>query len=260
MLDGEGRRVKFDPAQQTIFGDFAPDPAPPRPRRPGVQSHVSAGRRLRLLQRALPVIDPDPPGLDGWREYLTEPRPRIVNGVCSEMSERRQPDGTLAPCPRFACPHHLGIEPGEVVDIGQAREAEILISAAGLPVEMGRRKSLSPTESDHATTEAFQLAAIEALDRLPDSCVLEVIARYPDGAPIGVIATALGVSEEVVRLTMLGAGEKVDAEDLDPSPPDLAPELVAVAEAPETLRIVRHEREAPPPREPTAAEIFGDGW
>lgn len=54
-----------------------PEAKPDPPRQPAAA--VSAERALRALQRPLAVVastDPEPPGLDGWREWLAEPPPR----------------------------------------------------------------------------------------------------------------------------------------------------------------------------------------
>ena len=58
--------------------EATPEPAPVRVVAPPIS--VGAGRQLRALQASLPVIrdaDPDPAGLEGLREELGAPMPRI---------------------------------------------------------------------------------------------------------------------------------------------------------------------------------------
>lgn len=283
-----------DPRQLDMWGQpiAAPaeppaEPAPVRVIAPAVS--VGAGRQLRALQASLPVIrdaDPDPAGLEGWREELGAPMPRIVGGVCSEVAARTCPDGTLAPCPRVRCPHHLGLHVGEVTEVGPIREAELVISTAGLPPEMGRRPALPALPETHGEVEAFQGAAVEALARLPDTCELEVVARYPDGVPVEEIARVLGVSEEIVRIDTVAASRKllraaglpdrmaalpsheswssgVDhaaaLERIAPTPKPRRPRVrrsKAAPPPPVPRAIVRVERDAPAPREPTAEDVF----
>lgn len=287
-----------DPRQLDMWGqpiaaptEAAPEPAPVRVVAPPIS--VGAGRQLRALQASLPVIrdaDPDPAGLEGWREELGAPMPRIVGGACEELAARRQPDGTLAPCPRFRCPHHLGLHIGEVTAVGPVREAELVISTAGLPAEMGRRPALPALPETHGEVEAFQGAAVDALARVPDTCDLDVIARHPDGVPVEEIARVLGVSEEIVRLETLSAarklltaagipprlarmatmaaggpwasgldpGEAIETINRDPARRQ-APIVRRPAVAPPTpapRAIVRVERDAPAPRELTAEDVF----
>ena len=266
--------------------EATPEPAPVRVVAPPIS--VGAGRQLRALQASLPVIrdaDPDPAGLEGWREELGAPMPRIVGGVCSEVAARTRADGTLAPCPRFRCPHHLGVHVGEVTAVGPIREAELVISTAGLPAKMGRRPALPALPEAHGEVEAFQGEAIDALPRLPDTCELEVIARHPDGVPVEEIARVLGVSEEIVRLDTVAAGRKLlraaglpihaelsrlavrevavdHAAALERIAPTAKPRRPRVRRSkaapppPVPRAIVRQEREAPAPRELTAEDVF----
>jgi hypothetical protein len=247
-----------------------PEAKPDPPRQPAAA--VSAERALRALQRPLAVVastDPDPPGLEGWREWLAEPPPQIVGGVCSEMAERRRPDGSLAPCPRLSCPHHLAIDRGEVVTVGRYREADLVLSTAGLPVEIGRRPALPAVPETQGEIDAFAAAVLDRLAELPETCTLEVVARYPDGAPIEEIERVLGVSGEMARRDLLRAQAKL----FDPASADATANLEAVAPTrrkarpprqrrtaadppPAPRAIVRRETEAPPVREPSAGEIF----
>lgn len=263
--------------QLGLFGGEESPPAAPKPEakpdppRPPAAA-VSAERTLRALQRALPVVaatEPDPPGLEGWREWLAEPPPRIVGGVCSEMAERQRQDGSLAPCPRLSCPHHLAIDRGEVVTVGRYREADLVLSTAGLPVEIGRRPALPAVPETQGQVDAFAAAVLERLSELPETCTLEVIARYPDGAPIEEIERVLGVSGEMARRDLLRAQAKL----FDPASADATANLEAAAPTRRKVRppkqrrtaadptpvpraIVRRETEAPPVREPSAGEIF----
>ena len=244
-----------------------PEAKPDPPRQPAAA--VSAERALCALQRPLAVVastDPEPPGLEGWREWLAEPPPRIVGGVCSEMAERRRSDGSLAPCPRLSCPHHLAIDVGEPEEIGPVREAALTASTAGQPVEMGRRPSLSAYPRTHGEVEQFADLVIDRLPTLPDTCELDVIARHPDGVPVEEIARVLGVTPEVVRRDTMSAAAKLFDETAADALANLEEALPRVRRAaqrseprPATppVAIVRHEeREAPPPRELTAGEIF----
>lgn len=268
--------------QLQMFGGAPTTPRPEAPA-PGPEAkrttvilgrrgrHVAAGRALALLQRSLPTVqDPDPPGLEGWRGYLDEThrRPRIVDGVCSELAERRQADGALAPCPRVLCPHHLLLDRGEVVQVGDRLVAAIVASAAGRPAEMGRRPALSPipTHSEHS---AFDALALERLTEIPRTCSLEVVAAYPDGAPLAVIADALGLSEEEVRRATNSAAAALfdetcsdaienlaEAAPREVRAPRPAPVSKIADPAPVPAAIVRVEREALAPAEPSADEIF----
>lgn len=272
-----------DPRQLAMFEVAPTDPAPIRvdpaapPPAVSTAAHVSAARAIRALQVSLPVVDtvePDPPGYDGWRAYLATARPRIVGGACTEAANRRRPDGTLGPCGWTACPHHLGVDVGEVVDLGPVREAELVATTAGLPVEMGRRPSLSAIPETAGEVHEFADAAIARLDGrappLPYSCTLDVVAEYPDGAPIAIIARALGVSEEIVRLVLFRTGRVLynpghpdawaNLEAAAGAPRQVAPVKVApskiAAPGPAPVAIVRVEREAPPVREPSAEDLF----
>lgn len=264
------------PAESAPIAADADKPAPPV----SVAAHVSAARQVRALTLHLPIVadaDPDPPGYDGWREYLGAERPRIVGGACTELARRQRPDGTLAPCAWTACSHHLAVDQGEVVDLGPVREAELVASTAGLPVEMGRRPSLSAIPETAGEVHDFADGVAARLDGrappLPYSCTLDVVREYPDGAPVAVVAAALGVSEELVRVI----GLKVARLWFGAEHPDAWANLEAVIErqteavrrAPATCRpskvappppvpraIVRVEREAPPPREPSAEDLF----
>lgn len=274
-----------DPSQLALFDlgppaaepERAPDPAPVP--LPPPAAAVSAARQVRALTLHLPVIadaDPDPPGYDGWREYLGADRPRTVTTTtCTEFARRQRPDGTLAPCGWTACPHHLAVDQGEVVDLGPVREAELVASTAGLPVEMGRRPSLSAIPETAGEVHDFADAVAARLDGrappLPYSCTLDVVREYPDGAPVAVVAAALGVSEELVRVIGLKVArlwfgaEHPDAwANLEAVIERRTEPVAAVREAPSKAAdplpvpraIVRVEREAPPPREPTAEELF----
>jgi len=275
-----------DPSQLALF-DLGPTPAAEpiavdadKPAPPvSVAAHVSAARQVRALTLHLPIVadaDPDPPGYDGWREYLGAERSRIVGGVCTELARRQRPDGTLAPCAWTACPHHLAVDQGEVVDLGPVREAELVASTAGLPVEMGRRPSLSAIPETAGEVHDFSDEVAARLDGrappLPYSCTLDVVREYPDGAPVAVVAAALGVSEELVRVI----GLKVARLWFGAEHPDAWANLEAVIERqaepvrrapparpskvapppPVPLAIVRVEREAPPPRDPIAEDLF----
>lgn len=268
-----------DPRQLAMF-DLDPDPDPIRvdpsaPAKVAEARHVSAVRAMRALQRSLPVVadvDPDPPGLDGWRAYLGIPRPTVRRGVCSELEGRRRADGTLSPCAWTACPHSLVVDVGEVVEVGPVREAELVLSTAGLPVGMGRRPSLSALPETAGEIDAFTVEVLARLDGalppLPWSCELDVIAAYPDGAPVAVIAEALGVSEEIARLAVV----KVTARWFDERAEDATANLELVAPArpvattaapskigepgPVPAGIRRVERDAPPVRELTAEDLF----
>lgn len=273
-----------DPSQLALFDlgppaaepERAPDPAPVP--LPPPAAAVSAARQVRALTLHLPIVadaDPDPPGYDGWREYLGAERPRIVGGVCTELARRQRPDGTLAPCAWTACSHHLAVDQGEVVDLGPVREAELVASTAGLPVEMGRRPSLSAIPETAGEVHDFADGVAARLDGrappLPYSCTLDVVREYPDGAPVAVVAAALGVSEELVRVIGLKVArlwfgaEHPDAwANLEAVIERRTEPVAAVREAPSKAAdplpvpraIVRVEREAPPPREPTAEELF----
>lgn len=274
-----------DPSQLALFDlgppaaepERAPDPAPVP--LPPPAAAVSAARQVRALTLHLPVIadaDPDPPGYDGWREYLGADRPRTVTTTtCTEFARRQRPDGTLAPCGWTACPHHLAVDQGEVVDLGPVREAELVASTAGLPVEMGRRPSLSAIPETAGEVHDFADGVAARLDGrappLPYSCTLDVVREYPDGAPVAVVAAALGVSEELVRVIGLKVArlwfgaEHPDAwANLEAVIERRTEPVAAVREAPSKAAdplpvpraIVRVEREAPPPREPTAEELF----
>jgi hypothetical protein len=274
-----------DPSQLALFDlgppaaepERAPDPAPVPP--PPPAAAVSAARQVRALTLHLPIVadaDPDPPGYDGWRDHLGAERPRIAGGTCTELARRQRPDGTLAPCAWTACPHHLAVDQGEVVDLGPVREAELVASTAGLPVEMGRRPSLSAIPETAGEVHDFADGVAARLDGrappLPYSCTLDVVREYPDGAPIAVVASALGVSEELVRVIGLKVArlwfgaehpdawanlEAVIERKTDPvrRAPPVRPSKVA---PPPTVprAIVRVEREAPPPREPSAEDLF----
>lgn len=269
-----GPAAPAEPAPITVDAD---KPAPPV----SVAAHVSAARQVRALTLHLPIVadaDPDPPGYDGWREYLGADRPRTVTTTtCTEFARRQRPDGTLAPCAWTACPHHLAVDQGEVVDLGPVREAELVASTAGLPVEMGRRPSLSAIPETAGEVHDFADAVAARLDGrappLPYSCTLDVVREYPDGAPIAVVAGALGVSEELVRVIGLkvarlwSGAEHVDAlanleavierqvEPVERAPAARRPSKVAPL-APVPRAIVRVEREAPPPKEPSAEDLF----
>ena len=106
----------------------------------------------------------------------------------------------LAPCAWTACPHHLAVDVGETVTIGPVREAELVLSTAGRPPEMGRRGSLSSTPETAGEVHDFAVAVVERVPEMPDTCTLDVIDRYPDEAPIAEVARVLGVSEEMVRV------------------------------------------------------------
>ena len=272
-----------DPRQLAMFdlGPVKADPAPIRvdPAAPAppvtTAAHVSAARAIRALTLSLPVVaatDPDPPGYDGWRDYLGVPRPRIVGGTCTELANRRRPDGSLGPCGWTACPHHLSVDVGEVVDLGPVREAELVATTAGLPVEMGRRPSLSAIPETAGEVHEFADCVAGRLDGrgspLPYSCTLDVVAAYPDGAPIAVIAGALGVSEEVVRLVLFrtgrilyrpgeGAWDELAA-GAEPSRAKVSPAVPSkiAPPVPVPAAIVRVERDAPAVRELTAEELF----
>ena len=210
------------PAESAPIAVDADKPAPPV----SVAAHVSAARQVRALTLHLPIVadaDPDPPGYDGWREYLGAERPRIVGGACTELARRHRPDGTLEPCAWTACSHHLAVDQGEVVDLGPVREAELVASTAGLPVEMGRRPSLSAIPETAGEVHDFADGVAARLDGrappLPYTCTLDVVREYPDGAPIEVVARATGISEEAVRLDLnravlkiLMAGDAIDPE------------------------------------------------
>ena len=273
-----------DPSQLALFDlgppaaepERAPDPAPVP--LPPPAAAVSAARQVRALTLHLPIVadaDPDPPGYDGWREYLGAERPRIVGGVCTELARRQRPDGTLAPCAWTACSHHLAVDQGEVVDLGPVREAELVASTAGLPVEMGRRPSLSAIPETAGEVHDFADGVAARLDGrappLPYSCTLDVVREYPDGAPVAVVAAALGVSEELVRVIGLKVArlwfgaEHPDAwANLEAVIERRTEPVAAVREAPSKAAdplpvpraIVRVEREAPPPREPSAEDLF----
>lgn len=289
----------FQGHQLSMFGEppeaavELQEPRRPEPLRVAHAGNVAAARQLRALQRSLPVVaqaDPDPPGLEGWRAELGRTRPRTDRaGVCSELARRTQPDGTVAPCGWTACHHHLAIDVGEVTEVGPIREAELVLSTAGLASEMGRRPSLSAIPETAGEVDQFALDTIARLDELPETCALDVVAKYPDGAPVEVIARVLGVSTEQVRLDTIRAVAKVHRaagvdiaaaagrisptdpipgvdpiEALDravrPSqvkapPPRTRPSKLATP-PPAPAAIVRVEREAPAPREPTADELF----
>ena len=275
-----------DPSQLALFDlgppaaepERAPDPAPVP--LPPPAAAVSAARQVRALTLHLPIVadaDPDPPGYDGWREYLGAERPRTVTTTtCTEFARRQRPDGTLAPCAWTACPHHLAVDQGEVVDLGPVREAALVASTAVLPVEIGRRTSLSAIPETAGEVHDFADGVAARLDGrappLPYSCTLDVVREYPDGAPVAVVAAALGVSEELVRVIGLKVArlwfgaehpdawanlEAVIERRTEPARRAPAPRPSKVAPPPPVPRaIVRVEREAPPPREPTAEELF----
>lgn len=272
-----GPAAPAEPAPITVDAD---KPAPPV----SVAAHVSAARQVRALTLHLPIVadaDPDPPGYDGWREYLGADRPRTVTTTtCTEFARRQRPDGTLAPCAWTACPHHLAVDQGEVVDLGPVREAELVASTAGLPVEMGRRPSLSAIPETAGEVHDFADAVAARLDGrappLPYTCTLDVVREYPDGAPIAVVAAALGVSEELVRVIGLKVArlwfgaehpdawanledviERRTAADELARRRAVASRPSKIADPPPVPRaIVRVEREAPAPREPGADELF----
>lgn len=232
--------------------DRTPDPEPESP-----PPSAAPDRRFRALQRSL---------LAPLEATRPEPMPRIVAGVCSEREARRRPDGTLDPCPRVRCPHHLAIDLGDPEEIGPVREAALTASTAGQPVEMGRRPSLSAYPRTHGEVEQFADLVIDRLPTLPDTCELDVIARYPDGVPVEEIARVLGVTPEVVRRDTMSAAAKLFDETAADALANLEEALPRVRRAtqrseprpaPPPVVIVRHEeREAPPPRELTAGEIF----
>lgn len=271
-----------DPRQLAMFAFEPRSPAiepEPQPDQPAPSAAVSSARQVRALTLHLPVVadaDPDPLGYDGWRDHLGVERPRVTRGVCSELERRRRHDGAIAPCAWTACPHHLAVDVGEVVDLGPVREAELVASTAGLPVEMGRRPSLSAIPETAGEVHDFADAVIARLDGrappLPYSCTLDVVSAYPDGAPIPVIAAALGVSEETVRLVGLrvahawfGAEYRdawanleavIEQRSEPPRRPAAAKPSKAADPLPEPVAIMRVEREAPPPREMTAEDLF----
>ena len=232
------------------------EPAPP-PRPPA----TAADRRARALQRSL---------LAPVEAAPVEPMPRIVGGVCSERTHRLAPDGSLAPCPRVRCPHHLAIDVGEPERIGRAVEAPLVCSTAGQEVEMGRRPGLSAYPETHGEAVEFIELVVARLETMPETCALDVIARYPDGAPVEAIARVLGVTPEVVRRDT----ESAVAKTFDPTAGDAwsnleeaAARTVRAARRPApgkvgepgpvpTAIVRREEREAPEPREATAGEIF----
>lgn len=258
------------PREQLAMFDLGPaKPEEPKPAlvidRAPAGRHTSAARQLRALQRSIPI------GV-----AKVEPMPMIVGGVCSELRERTRPDGTVGPCARVRCPHHLALDQGEIVQIGPTREAGLVCSTAGKPVEMGRRAALSPYPDTHAEIVAFEDLVIERLGELPDTCTLDVIARHPDGAPVEVIAATLGVTEEIVRRAYKSVVDKgfdptceSAADNLD----EMAPRTkrarhksASKATPPSPVTAVRivlnqeRDRKVPAPREKTADEIFGDDW
>lgn len=222
---------------------------------------TDSSRALRALQRSLPVVVQPAP---------VEPMPRVVGGVCSARAERLREDGSLGPCPRVRCPHHLAIDLGEPETIGPAREAPLVCSTAGQDAELGRRPGLSAYPETHGEVESFADHVVDRLATLPDTCELDVIARYPDGVPVCEIARVLGVSPEVVRRDTESATRKLFDEDVSDAWTNLE-EAAARAKRPARRptpskigepstaprAIVRRETgDVPRPVELTAGEIF----
>lgn len=236
---------------------------------------VSAEREMLAAQVSMIGLAIEPPEIEGWREELGRPRPRIVNGTCSVLEERRRPDGSIGPCGYAACPRNLLIDRGEpVVILGKVRH-ELLLNRAGEHPVMGRRPALAAVPTD-GERDAFDLDAIARLDELPDSCEKDVIRNHGGAVPIEVIADRLGVSEEQVRLDFLSACSKLglntdNGEPLPGTPAVVEQILATLDRRPRKVRRTwrgkvgkssrapagpRIERDAPAPREPSADEIF----
>jgi hypothetical protein len=234
---------------------------------------VSPARELLAGQVALPVYACDPPEIEGWRDELGAPRPRIgADGACSAVaSRRRDDDGSIGPCPWVACRHHLLLDLGEPVTIGGRRFAAMILNRAGEHPVLGRRPGLAAVPTAGEAAE-FESDALDRLDELPDSCALDVIARYGGEVPVEAVAAALGVSEEQVRLDSRAAEIETGYRTIglvpDPATPGCyvpAPvprpkvrrtwrgKVGAPSQAPAGPRI---ERDAPSVREPSAGEIF----
>lgn len=238
---------------------------------------VSAEREMLAAQAVIDGLAIEPPEIEGWREELGRPRPRIVAGVCSEFERwRRLEDGSIGPCGGATCPRNLLLDRGEpVVVLGRVHH-ELLLNRAGEHPVMGRRPALAAVPTD-GERDRFDLDAIERVDELPDTCERDVIARYGGEVPVEAVAAALGVSEEQVRIDTLSAAAKLGLVMVngEPTPGDferverilreLSPRRPKIrrtwrgkvaAPTPVPRAIVREERAAPPVREPSAGEIF----
>lgn len=237
---------------------------------------VSAERELLAAQVSMDGLAVDPPELEGWREELGRPRPRIVAGVCSERAARLDAEGNLAPCGWVACPRHLLLDYGTPITIGKRRHVEVMVNRAGDHTVMGRRPSLSAVPTD-GEVEAFEADVLDRLESLPDTCALDVQARHGGAVPVDALARALGISEEQVRLDGHAAAGKIGIALVEEQPVPVAP-----AKADELLRqlspvkpkirrtgrgriakslpvpasIVRRERDAPPVVMKLADAIF----
>lgn len=218
------------------------NPSPP-PRR-----SVSAERELLAAQVSM-AISQDPPDIEGWQEELGQERPRIgPDGVCTAVERwRRRTDGTIGPCPWLGCPRHTLLDYGPVVTIGGGRRAEILLNRGDEDGE-GRRPAL-PTVPTDGEADAFALEALDRLDRLADTCIVDAMAKLgptaraedaeeavggvetpdeeeralavavaarleqhrqrADAIRVRSIAKTLGLSEEQIRIDTLSAAAKL---------------------------------------------------
>lgn len=243
---------------------------------------VSAERAMLAAQVTMAGLAVDPPEIQGWREELGRPRPRIIGGTCTAVyNERRRADGSIGPCPWAACKFSLLLDLGEPVIVNGQIRHELLLNRAGEHPAMGRRPALPAVPTD-GEIDAFDLDAIARLDELPDTCQLDVQRRAAghdaDGmseAYVGTTADAMGVSEEQIRIDTHEATAAIGVRMVDGQPVPGDPSIVEailrrargvstptappskVGKPPPVPRaLVREERDAPPPRSPTAGEIF----
>lgn len=205
-LSGDQQLALFgDPTPATGHAsDLPPVPEDTEPKRPIQPADERVPRQLNeqlnmlasYADVSIPTLVQDEPDEEGWREEYGRPLPRIVGGRCEFEAERIQPDGTVAPCPRFSCRLHMGIHVNE-------RTGEMVLNEGPLH-RLGRPPALLESDERGGEKEvAFLRRALRQLPKLRFSCTIDAqryyraLGRDPTEAEVG---DHLGVSDETARL------------------------------------------------------------